>query len=186
MRVMSDSWRANIAAANRRKVKPLSVRFWSKVDHRGDDECWEWAGKVGANGYGFVSVSHTHTEYAHRVSYRFAFGAIPDGMHVCHHCDNRTCVNPAHLFTGTDADNVADMWAKGRGRSNPPKGELSPNAVLTESQVREMRRLYAGPNPRKGCAVPGKFNQPQLARMFGIGQPQVPSIVRGEQWKHVA
>lgn len=97
----------------------VEERFWKYVDVRdeNDDSCWEWAGTKLPNGYGVLAVGYVgkspRSEYAHRLAYYFNIGDVPDGLYVCHHCDNRVCCNPHHLFEGTAKDNVHDCIIKG-------------------------------------------------------------------------
>ncbi len=96
---------------------PVAERFWPKVDRRGPDECWEWKAARQAEGYGkMFTTNRCRPERAHRVSWVLHHGPIPDGMFVLHRCDNPPCVNPAHLFLGTNLDNIEDMGRKGRHR----------------------------------------------------------------------
>ena len=102
---------------------PLVERFWAKVDRSGPGPehrpelgpCWQWTASRTRAGYGKFSIRRGCFEESHRVSWRLHSGPIPDGLWVLHHCDNPPCVRPSHLFLGTNADNVADMLAKGRG-----------------------------------------------------------------------
>lgn len=86
-------------------------RFWDKVDKSGD--CWEWAAACNSSGYGHIKLDGAMI-LAHRLSWILANGPIPDNLCICHTCDNRTCVNPDHLWLGTRADNNSDMTKKGR------------------------------------------------------------------------
>jgi hypothetical protein len=96
------------------KPVPFLDRFWSRVAEGEPDECWEWIGARGPQGYGMFQVKIRMARRAHRISYELAHGPIPEGMQVLHRCDNPPCVNPAHLRLGTARDNTYDMLAKGR------------------------------------------------------------------------
>jgi hypothetical protein len=92
-------------------------RYWSKVDKSG--ACWLWTGSKNQQGYGLF-VLNQRTQVTHRVSYEWSNGAIPDGLLVLHQCDVPSCVNPAHLFTGTQSDNMNDMYRKKRHKGGDP------------------------------------------------------------------
>lgn len=122
---------------------------------------------------------------AHRVAYFLARGEFDARLFVCHHCDNPPCVNPAHLFLGTQRDNLMDMYSKGRGsvgerhrsRMHPEtvkRGESHPNALLDEASVYEIRRRVGGGESQRVVGLD-----------FGIGQAQVSRVVHRKQWAHV-
>jgi hypothetical protein len=93
------------------RTRPAHVRFWEHVEKLPDDGCWVWTGSRLQSGYGTFDKGR-----AHRFSYALANGPIPDGLHICHRCDNPPCVRPDHLFAGTRVDNMQDAIAKGRAR----------------------------------------------------------------------
>lgn len=96
-------------------TRPLADRFWEKVQ-RTEDGCWPWTGATYPFGYGAIGRGHMRVEAAHRVSWELHHGPIPAGLKVLHRCDNPPCVNPEHLFLGTQADNMRDKQLKGRAR----------------------------------------------------------------------
>ena len=144
------------------------VRFWSKVDKGG--ECWLWTGYRLPSGYGQFTIQRFIKLRAHRFSYELGYGRIPDGLHVCHRCDNPPCVRPDHLFLGTDADNLHDMEQKGRRAAT--HGEQNGNCKLSFSEVVSMRQMYAG----------GGVSYLALAQRFGVSQTQVKDIILRRKW----
>lgn len=146
------------------------------------DDCLLWEGARNKAGYGI-----RHRGLVHRLTWEQWFGPIPVGMCVLHRCDNRACVNPKHLFLGTQADNIADMVAKGRqvsvrGDAHPsrmhpetrPRGARHSNAKLTDAKVMKMRRLHA-----MGVSFY------ELGRMFGVHNSTAMDAVKGKTWTHV-
>lgn len=128
----------------------LEQRFWRKVDQSaGPDSCWPWRGVRAGHRYGQVTVNGRH-DYAHRLSYELARGPIPEGMLIQHSCDNRPCVNPAHLSVGTVATNAQDMMVKGRHRTALKREEIEQVLAL-----RAQRVPYAVLAPRFGRTVAG-------------------------------
>lgn len=108
--------------------------FWNKVAKL--DKCWEWQACLNEAGYGMIGVGDKKVERAHRFSYRLHIGEIPNGMFVCHKCDNRKCVNPEHLFLGTNSDNVKDMFDKKRNKKPPSMGGW--NICIYDNKIIEM------------------------------------------------
>lgn len=105
-------WREGVG-----EIVPMAQKFWPKVDVKGPDDCWLWkAGVFKTTGYGFIGKGGlgAGSEGAHRVSYKLNKGPIPSNKIVMHTCDNRRCVNPAHLRLGTKLENTHDMMRKGR------------------------------------------------------------------------
>jgi hypothetical protein len=139
---------------------------------RTESGCWLWTGLIGTNGYGRYGKGN---KYAHRLSYEYFVGPIPEGLFVCHHCDVRPCVNPAHLFVGTVKDNAQDMMAKGRRIYK--RGEDTPTAKLTEEQVLEIRAQYRAWNRSASTTALGK--------KYGIDRKHIWNIVKRDKWKHI-
>lgn len=149
--------------------------FWAKVEKTdAPDGCWVWVGSQDTKGYGTFKV-FPRTYRAHRLSYLLHYGAIAEGLFVCHRCDQPSCIRPDHLWLGTNQENMDDMLKKGRyvsGKAksidrppvlnlhNVPVGEKTYNAKLTEHDVRAIHRLYKEE----------RWSQAKLARQFKIGQ----------------
>lgn len=153
--------------------EPLSEhqqkRFWALVDVGEPDQCWEWRGYRQANGYGkfgFHIGERAHCLTASRTAWGIKHGWPPTNMHVCHKCDNRACVNPAHLFLGTPKENTLDARTKDR----LARGERSGTSKLNTVQVHIIRHLR------------GRVSQYDLAELFGVRQPAISRVGNGLRW----
>ena len=144
------------------------VRFWNNVAVGGDDDCWEWQAAKHRGLYGVFGVNGKQIR-AHRFSYALHFGPIPEGMCVCHACDNPGCVNPAHLWLGSSEENTADKTRK--GRAVRLIGALSPLAKLTEDDVREIRA--------------SSLTYRELASRYGVHPMTIGAVKRRESWTNV-
>lgn len=150
-------------------MKPIEDRFWAKVVKKGPDDCWEWTGhRHRGVKYGQIGVGRRVDGliYTHVLSWQLANGPIPEGLFVCHRCDNPPCVNPAHLFLGTQADNMHDMLGK-RRHSHGEKHATK----LTANDVRRIRELCA-----QGAT------QINVAKMFGVSRSMVGFIANRKRW----
>lgn len=157
---------------------PIRERLYSHIDINPITECWEWNGSK-RGGYGRIIVGSRkdgsrRTITAHRLSYILNFGEIPDGMEICHKCDNPCCINPGHLFAGTRQDNVNDRERKGRNITFA--GEEQPLAKLTKKAVKDARweRTYKGTSYEK------------LAAKYGVAKKTMQNAVTGVTWKCVS
>lgn len=151
------------------KFRPIVPRFWAWVDKKGPDECWSWIGNLESTGYGRIYYQGK-TRKAHRLSWELHYGTIPDGMFVCHHCDNPACVNPAHLFLGKPADNSNDMVSKGRAAS----GEKHGTCKLKEVDIPTIRQMAAA-----------GLTYTEIGKRYEVAYGVISRAVRCETWKHV-
>lgn len=148
--------------------KLLVDRFWEKVEKPIENGCWVWKAYKDKRGYGQFWPTRASPVRAHRVAWELANGPIPAGMDVLHHCDNPSCVYPAHLFLGTQSDNILDCVSK--GRFNRPFGEGNWKAKLTASQVKEIRQAT-------------ELSQRKLAEKYHVSQWTIKSILHRKSWK---
>lgn len=148
--------------------RTIEERFWAKVQRRGPGECWEWQACLQPGGYGVLRIDGAN-QRAHRIAFFLAHGRWPAPL-CCHHCDNRLCCNPAHLFEGTYADNHADMDRKGRRGIGERRGEANGNARLALADVQAIRQLH------------GRLSGPATAKRFGLGTSAIYRIWRGQAW----
>ncbi|MCU4971844.1 HNH endonuclease [Halobacteria archaeon AArc-m2/3/4] len=137
-------------------------RFWEKVDISAPDECWEWTSAPFETGYGAFELGGA--KRAHRIAYRLTYGSIPDDLQINHMCDNRICVNPAHLYAGTQQENQQDVIRRKRR-----------DDALTPAEVREIRDRYANED----------IYQETLADEFGTTQSVISRVVRGDAYEYI-
>ena len=163
-----DDFLISIKMFEWRRLNMLS-RFFGKISINPITNCWEWTAAYRVNGYGLLGTQAGKKPgmiLAHRFSYETFIGPIPDGHFICHRCDVRRCVNPAHLFAGTPSHNVNDSRDKGRMRGP---------AKLTPEKVIEIRNLYAS----------GKYSTCVLAKQYDVTNGCIWGIVRFKNWKWV-
>ena len=156
------------------------ARFWAKVDKDSiagpTGDCWLWTAARLKSGYGVFNIGPNCRSFlAHRASWLIANDCIPSDRMVCHKCDVPSCVNPDHLFLGTQFDNMRDCSEKGRTRKNGLRGEDMPANKLTTEQVLEILRTY--PASGKGYA--------EIGKKYGVGGDAISGILRRKTWKHL-
>ena len=149
-------------------------RFMRKVSVDPQTECWIWQGATDSQRRYGVACWDKRKGQSHRVSWELHNGEIPDGMKACHKCDVTLCVNPEHLFIGTQEDNMRDCAAKGRAHKRGPRGEAHGMSKLAMEQVREIRERLAGG---------GEFHK-DIATSFGVSRSLISMISRGVVWSH--
>lgn len=151
-------------------LRPIADRFWEKVNRSGGkNACWNWMAANIGNGYGTFALTPYKRILAHRMAWQLTRREpIPRGMDLAHHCDNRACCNPAHLFIATRAENLADCRAKKRHAY----GEKHGNARLSTDDIRYIRGFYAN-----------GLSQTLLAEAFGIDPSHVSNICANKVWR---
>lgn len=152
------------------KAKEITKeRIEKKVEKIPEAGCWIWTGATQVRGYGEI-ISNNKKYLAHRASYEAFIGKIPKNMNVCHSCDNVFCVNPNHLFLGTQKENLQDMAKKGRSTL----GSKNPKAKLNEDNIHAVKTLL---KMNWKCA--------SIARMLNVSASCISAIKRNERWAHV-
>jgi hypothetical protein len=156
------------------RIKPIEIeRFHEKYIIDEESGCWIWQAATSGHGYGTMKIGG-RKEAAHRISYEIHKGPIPEGMLGCHECDVRLCVNPDHIFLGTNLDNTRDMISKGRERYVGQKGASNPKAILDDKKVVEIIKLIAK----------GMTNR-AIANRFGVSHGTVSLIRLGKCWPDI-
>mgnify|MGYP003559604118 CR=1 FL=1 len=154
-----------------RRYRVGHSRRSSPVEYVVDDKtgCWNWQRYRNSKGYG-QTMFMGKLWLAHRVAYVKKHGEIPDGLNVLHRCDNRRCVNPSHLWAGTQAENIADCVVKGRKAVGGSHGR----AKLTDDMVREIKSTEWG-----------NMTRSQIADLYGVSRPTISRILLGTHWRNI-
>lgn len=151
---------------------PWVDRFLDRYEVDVATDCWNWTGGLNPHGYGRLRVDGDWWQ-THRLSYALHNGDLPRGALICHHCDNRRCVNPSHLYAGTPQTNADDMWSRQRNRTR--RGEQVASHVLKESQIPHVRARWASGE----SAI-------LIAKEFGVTRSCIYAVVNRTTWKHVS
>lgn len=190
------------------------IRFFAKViQGSSEDDCWKWTACTNEFGYGLFNAQGRQ-QRAHRVSYKMHVGDIPDGLQICHHCDNPPCTNPKHLFLGTQADNMQDASRKGRSAfgdrngarihiERMPRGDTHYHALKPHLTIRGDAHYSKRAAPGKMCrpevckinasqvteirriCAAKEMTQRAVAKMFGVTEGNVSMIISRKTWGHV-
>ena len=153
----------------------LKERFWSKVDIKGKDNCWNWKAST-SDGYGRFGIDRV-IKLAHRVSWILTNGPIPEGKLVLHNCDNKLCVNPNHLYIGTHLDNMSDVHKRN------PIGPGMAKAKLYEGEIWLIRKLCIPINEESlFCHRRYKFPAQYIAKMFKVSYPTILNIWNSKKY----
>lgn len=160
--------RTTSCGCNRFKDKFVKLKKHYQISDKG---CWEWTGSIDQNGYGVMNIAKKHKR-AHRISYECFYGKIPENSFICHHCDNRKCINPEHIYCGDSETNSKDM--DDRKRRNALKGEENPRSRLKNDDVLKIRELY-----KQGV------NGVELSKLFNCPHTLIYSIINRKLWRHI-
>lgn len=183
-KAMRPIWGMKGAAIRWKDLPSFEIRFWKRVKKANPDECWPWVGRIGSAGYGSLytkapNSKHRNYKLSHRIAWELTYGPIPDGLFVCHKCDNRRCCNPNHLFVGTAKDNMQDAFDKGRlpmfvVNGQKQIGETHRCAKLKSHQIIQIREQY-----RNG------IDASDLSKAYGVHRNTINDVVICKTWKHV-
>jgi hypothetical protein len=157
--------------------KTNQERFQFRTTPPDENGCINWVGGLDKNGYGRFKPYDQKRIRSHRYAYQEEYGKIPDGMLICHNCDNPSCVNPKHLFLGTQKDNALDRSKKGRGAKNNLAGlpmKLLPNAKLSKEDVLNIRKLIESGELQKN-----------IAKIYGLHRSTILHIKKRFTWYHI-
>lgn len=140
-----------------------------------ENGCWIWKGGKNSRGYGSINIGNRKTAQVHRIAFKLWKGELPDDLFVCHHCDEPLCINPDHLFLGTNQDNIDDKMFKGRAYTGVHLGEKNESSILTDEKVKEIKKLL----------LQKKKYQSEIAKQFKVSKQCITDIKLEHRWKHI-
>jgi hypothetical protein len=172
--VLSNEKPLNGIITDSKKRLNLESRFWSKVEIKGENQCWEWKSKAAHDfGYGRMSFGRKIQLKAHQISWALKNGPIPSGQSILHKCDNPKCCNPNHLFLGTQKANMVDAITKGRHRPPPVfSGVKHPRACFDEKQVASIKS--------------SNLKNVELAMRFGVSERTIRRVKNEQTYKEAS
>jgi len=148
-------------------------RFWDKVDKKGKDDCWNWIGAIHKTGYVYFKLNRKAVR-ANRLAYELTYGKFSKELDVLHTCDNRKCVNPNHLYLGTQQDNINDMMRRNRHGKSGQVGEDHHSAKLNTQDVYEIKYFLGI-----------KMKHKEIAKAYGVSRQAITDINTNRNWSKV-